>query len=68
MLIVGQDTGGFQFDNELVFHEEVGGVTSKWGAVFVIDFEGMLLDDPQTGFAKTMGQSVLVHFFEVAMP
>jgi hypothetical protein len=59
--------GGLEFDDECVFDEKVGVVIADEGAVFIVDFERVLLVNRYPQFTEAMGESIFINFLEVTV-
>ena len=61
------DTNGLQFNDQAIFHEEVGEVFSQHGAILIVNREGMLRKNLQAEFPKTMHEGILIHLLKMAV-
>ena len=60
--------GGLQLNDKPVVHEKVRVVFPKDFSVFVMHHEWVLLFDVKTQLSQAVGQSILIHFFEMPVP
>src|SRR5690606_27662631 len=67
-VFLGHGLGGLEFHNQFSLDEKIGEVFTEYGAVFVVNVQGVLLPDLQALFAKPVGQSVFIHLFRVPVP
>ena len=67
-MFIGQRARRLKLDNQAILDEQIGVVITNDGAVLVIDLERVLLLHVQAEFAQPMGQGVLIHLLQVAMP
>ncbi|OGU11455.1 MAG: hypothetical protein A2075_22860 [Geobacteraceae bacterium GWC2_58_44] len=66
-MFIGKSSRCFQFDDQPVFDEEVGGVIAEECPVFVKDIERMLLFYIKPSFPKAMCQTVFINLFQMSV-
>src|SRR5437868_166803 len=64
-VFVGDGPDRLQFDDEAVFHEQVGEVLPQHGSVLVVDHQGVLGENLEAPLWEAMHEGVFVHLFEV---
>jgi hypothetical protein len=67
-MLVNNRATGFQFNNELMTDEKIGGEIAKQSAVGVEDTERMLLNHLESLFSEPMIEAIFVDFLHVTMP
>jgi len=66
-VFVNQCAHRLQFDDKMLIDEKISEEFAQQGAILVQDIERVLLDDGEVLLAQTMGEAVLVNFFNMAV-
>ena len=66
-MLVRHGACGFQFDDQAALDKEVSVVVAKDSAIFIVDFDRMLLFHIQAELTEPVGQRVLIHFLQMTM-
>ena len=66
-MFLSEALGRLEFDDQSFLHAQVGHVVAQHRTVFIIDTNGMLLVDLESGFSQAMREGIFVDTFEVSM-
>jgi hypothetical protein len=66
-MLVGDGTDGFQFNDKLVFDEQVGEKFANQSAIFVVNVQRVLLDHREALLPQAVNKGVFVDFLCVAV-
>ena len=67
-MVIGNRANGFEFGNQTLLNQQIRKEFAKFRAVFIENFERVLLFHLQSDFAEPMGEGILVDLFEMAVP
>lgn len=62
-MFINNRFGGLQFYDESAFNEQIRRIVANFGAIFVVNFEWILLLYVKPKLAKPMRERILVNFF-----
>lgn len=66
-VFAGQRLASFEFNNQTVFHKQIGNIFTQDRPVFVVNFQRDLLFSFDSGLTQPVCQAIFINLFKMAV-